>query len=235
MDTFEQSVEAIGALDDGLRRRKYLFIRERGRPVGRDEAAEAVGISRKLAAFHLDKLVDKGLLTADYARLSGRQGPGAGRPSKVYVPTETEMNVSIPSRSYDVGGKLLLKALEAPGSGAARKALARAAQEEGRELGGEVRSEKKLRSPAAARTTKATEQFLYERGYEPYRDENGSLRLRNCPFHALAEESRELVCGMNRAFLGGLLEGLGDESANAVLDPQPGQCCVRIDQGGVRT
>jgi hypothetical protein len=101
MQSFEHALEAVGTLADDLRRRMYLFIRDRGRPVSRDEAAEAVGISRKLAAFHLDKLIEKGLLKAHYRRLSGRSGPGAGRPSKVYEPAEVQVAVSIPSRSYD--------------------------------------------------------------------------------------------------------------------------------------
>jgi predicted ArsR family transcriptional regulator len=107
MESFEHDLEAVGTLADDLRRRMYLFIRDRGRPVSRDEAAEAVGISRKLAAFHLDKLIEKGLLKAHYTRLSGRSGPGAGRPSKVYEPAEVEVAVSIPSRSYDFAGRIL--------------------------------------------------------------------------------------------------------------------------------
>ncbi|MDQ3954797.1 MAG: transcriptional regulator [Actinomycetota bacterium] len=232
MESFEHSLEAVGMLADDLRRHMFLFIREAGRPVGRDEAAEEAGISRKLAAFHLDRLVEKGLLKAHYVRLSGRRGPGAGRPSKVYEPTETEMAVSIPSRSYDVVGKLLLRALEDQGRGRfARESVRRAAREEGRELGEQVRRDKRLRSPGARKVLDVAREVLYDRGYEPYRDERGALRLRNCPFHTLAQQSAELVCGMNEAFIGGFLEGLGSKSVSAQLDPRSGQCCVRIDAG----
>lgn len=231
MESFEHLLEAVGMLADDLRRGMYLFIRERARPVSRDEAAEAVGISRKLAAFHLDKLVEKGLLKAHYARLSGRVGPGAGRPSKVYEPTQTEMTVSIPSRSYDFAGRLLVKALERPSNSVSpREALRKTAYEEGFQVGREVRREQNLRSPGSKKTMQVAQQVLYDRGYEPYREEDGALRLRNCPFHVLAQESVELVCGMNQAFIAGVLEGLGNRSMSTELDPLPGQCCVRVKQ-----
>ena len=232
MDSFEHSLEAVGMLADDLRRQMYLFIRERGTPVGRDEAADAVGISRKLAAFHLDKLVETGLLKAHYVRLSGRRGPGAGRPSKVYEPDETDLTVSIPSRSYDVAGRILLKALESKGR-RSRDSIRAAAHQEGQELGRQVRRDKRLRSPGPRKAMEVAQEVLYDRGYEPYRDEHGAMRLRNCPFHSLAQQSVELVCGMNQAFIAGFLEGMGSKAMGAELDPHPGQCCVRIDAGEV--
>ena len=71
------------------------------------------------------------------------------------------------------------------------------------------------------------EPLLRERGYEPREAGSGDIRLANCPFHALVEDHRELVCGMNLALADGLLDGLGGDEL-ARLDPQPGQCCVAI-------
>lgn len=226
MDSFERTLEAIGTLADDNRRGMYLFIREQGRPVGRDEAAEAVGISRKLAAFHLDKLVEKGLLKAHYMHLSEKRGPGAGRPSKVYEPTESEMAVTIPSRSYDFAAKILIDAMRTAGPW--RTTVPEIAREEGFELGRKVRRERRLRAPGDKRTLELSREVLYERGYEPYRDHQGGIRLRNCPFHELAQQSVEIVCGLNQAFIDGFLKGLGNESVMAVLDPQPGKCCVHL-------
>lgn len=226
MDRFEVAVETIGMLADDLRRQMYLFIREQGRPVGRDEAAEAVGISRNLAAFHLDKLAAKGLLSAHYVRLSGKRGPGAGRPAKVYEPTTSEVSVAIPARSYDFAGRILLEALQRPAPSHA--AVRDTAWEEGVALGRSVRCEKGLRAVDDENLTNVAKEVLFERGYEPYRDEDGALRLRNCPFHVLARQSVELVCGMNHAFIAGFLEGLGNKTMNAELDPRTQQCCVRI-------
>jgi len=228
MDSFEHAVEALGTLADDHRRRMYLFIREQGRPVGRDEAAQSVGISRKLAAFHLDKLVERGLLQANYMHLSEKRGPGAGRPSKVYEPTEDEVSVSIPSRSYDFVAKILVKAMQH--SGPWNATVPEAAREEGFQLGRKVRRDKRLRSPGTTRTLELSQEVLFERGYEPYRDRQDDVRLRNCPFHELAQQSVEIVCGLNQAFIDGFLKGLGNESVTAVLDPQPGQCCVRLQQ-----
>jgi len=232
MESFEHALGTVGALADDLRRQMYLFIREQGRPVSRDEAAEAVGISRKLAAFHLDKLTEKGLLKAHYRRLSGRTGPGAGRPSKVYEPAEVEVAVSIPSRSYDFVGSLLVSALERSPS-RARAEVRTASWDEGRSLGERVRREKRLRSSSPKKLLAIAHEVLYERGYEPYLDDTGTLRLRNCPFHALAQQSREIVCSLNHAFISGLLSGLDDNHLDAALEPQPGQCCVRIQSGAV--
>ena len=233
MDSFEHAVEALGTLADDHRRRMYLFIRDKGRPVGRDEAAATVGISRKLAAFHLDKLVEKGLLKAHYMRLSEKRGPGAGRPSKVYEPTEYETSVSIPSRSYEFAAKILIEAMRHNGPWNAT--VPEAAREEGFALGRKVRSDKRLRSPGDKKTLELTQEVLYDRGYEPYRDHQGDVRLRNCPFHELAQQSVEIVCGLNQAFIDGFLKGLGSESVTAVLDPQPGKCCVRLQQSGAVT
>jgi predicted ArsR family transcriptional regulator len=226
VESFEHALDVVGALADDLRRQMYLFIREQGRPVSRDDAAEAVGISRKLAAFHLDKLTEKGLLEAHYRRLSGRSGPGAGRPSKVYETSQLEVAVSIPSRSYEFVGSLLVSALTR--SSSARTAAHAAAWEKGRSLGQEVRRERRLRSASPKKLTAVTRDVLLERGYEPYADETGALRLRNCPFHALAQQSKEIVCNLNRAFISGLLSGLDGNQLDAALDPRPGECCVRV-------
>jgi predicted ArsR family transcriptional regulator len=231
MESFEHALEAVGTLADDLRRRMYLFIREQARPVSRDEAAEAVGISRKLAAFHLDKLIEKGLLKAHYARLTGRSGPGAGRPSKVYEPTEVEVAVSIPSRSYDLAGRILVSALERS-SAKSRDAVRRAAWDEGLALGKQARREKGLRSVSSKKALEVMRELLYERGYEPFVDDSGEMQLRNCPFHTLAQQSVEIVCGLNQAFISGVLSGIGSNELNAALDPQPGQCCVRVQSSG---
>jgi predicted ArsR family transcriptional regulator len=232
MRSFEHAIETVGTLADDLRRRMYLFIRSKRRPVGRDEAAEAVGISRKLAAFHLDKLVEKGLLKAHYTRLSGRAGPGAGRPSKVYEPADIDVAVSIPSRSYDFAGHILVDAL-AGSTARSRDAVRVSAREQGVAFGRQVKRERRLRNISPKKALSVAHDVLYYRGYEPYVDEQGSLRLRNCPFHALARQSVEIVCGLNQAFIAGLLSGLGSDEVSATLDPQPGECCVRVAARGV--
>lgn len=227
MDDFERRLESTGALADEHRRALYLFVRGQRRPVGRDEAAQAVGISRKLAAFHLDRLVEKGLLTPRYERLTGRSGPGAGRPAKLYEPTADDVSVSIPYRSYEVVGDVLLDALESAHSPETRAAIRDAAFRRGEEVGRNHRPSRGRRGTSKKAALKAAHEILASRGYEPYADERG-LRLHNCPFHALAQRSPELVCGINQAFMEGLLTGIGMSRLQAVLDPRPGECCVHL-------
>lgn len=220
---------AAAALEDDLRRSLYLFVRSARRPVSREEAAASAGISRKLAAFHLDKLVERGLLRFEYGRPSGRSGPGAGRTSKLYEPSDAQIELSIPERHYDFVGGLLLRAVRDESAGeTARDAARRVAHEEGLSVGGKVRRELRIHPPGRERALSITEDILRESGYEPYRQEGGGIRLHNCPFHVLAREAPDVVCAMNRAFIDGLVRGLGNETLEVALEPTPGECCVVV-------
>jgi predicted ArsR family transcriptional regulator len=214
------AVGALSALDDPVRRRLYDYVCERDARTGRDEAAAGVGISRTLAAYHLDKLAAEGLLSVAYERRSGRSGPGAGRPAKLYTRTDRELAVTVPPRDYGLAARLLADAVAADAGGTTGRAVSDAAARLGRQLAREAPD------PAPA-----VEELLRVRGYEPYRDADGILRLRNCPFHAAAQRHPEVVCTMNRALLGGLLAGLGGDDDDAVLDPAAGRCCVAVDPG----
>ena len=222
----------VAVLEDDLRRRMYLYIRGRGEPVSRDEAAAQVGISRKLAAFHLDKLVERGLLNAHYARLPGRSGAGAGRSSKLYEPSELEVDISIPERRYDIVGEIMVEALQSDATESPRQAATRVAREKGLHLGEKVKARLRLRPPGTERALAVAEETLTGYGYEPYRDESGAISLRNCPFHTLSRQAPELVCGLNREFIDGLLRGLGNESVEASLEPKAGECCVKLRPKG---
>jgi predicted ArsR family transcriptional regulator len=214
---------SLSSLDDPLRRRLYEVVTSQPGPVGRDEAASAAGIGRALAVYHLDKLVESGLLTASYQRPPGRSGPGAGRPAKLYARSDREFAVTVPPREYELAARLLVQAVEADPSDRSRTALAEAARRLGAELGRAFR-------PAEA--GRDVEGVLAQQGYEPCRGGDGVIRLRNCPFHQLAEQHRAVVCGMNLALVEGLVAGLGAGGWRPALDPRPGHCCVVI--GGDR-
>jgi predicted ArsR family transcriptional regulator len=223
-----KSVRAVAALDDDTRQRIFAFVRAEGRPVTREEVAAEVGISRKLAAFHLDKLLERGLLQAHYARPPGRSGPGSGRTSKMYEPSDLQVEVSIPERRYDLVGELFVDAVEEqrPGESAKTAAL-RVAHERGASLGEEIRRAEVPRRPGPERTLSVAAKVLDEYGFEPFRD-GADLALRNCPFQSLARRAPDLVCEMNRAFLDGFIEGLGNASVEAALTRTPGRCCVTL-------
>jgi predicted ArsR family transcriptional regulator len=220
-------VESVAVLADEQRRRMYGFARRARRPVTREEAAADAGISAKLAAFHLDKLVSAGLLRARYENPGGIRK--VGRKPKVYEPTGTDIRVSIPERRPDVIAEILIDAVlaEEPGEGA-RAAALRTARGRGAELGACRRDRTRPGRLGPERSITASEAMLEEHGFEPDRHSPTGLRLLNCPFHALAARSPELVCGINHAFLAGYLEGLEASGVEAVLAPGPGRCCVEL-------
>jgi predicted ArsR family transcriptional regulator len=229
----QRDASAVAALDDELRRRMYLFIRASGRPVSREEVAADAGVSRKLAAFHLDKLVDRGLLEASYARPPGRGGRGAGRSAKYYRPSEREFDVTIPERTYDVIGSILIGAIEEQRPGErVEDAARRVARGVGEGVGRAERERVRLPAPGAERAMSVATEVLSSCGYEPYTDDDGSVRVRNCPFHALAEQDRDLVCGLNRELVEGIVAGLGNETVDVALDRRPDECCVRLSAPG---
>lgn len=199
----------------------------------RERVAQQVGISRKLAAFHLDKLVQKGLLDHHYARPPGRGGPGAGRPAKVYEPSAMTIEISVPQRRYELAGRILLDGVIGGVEGdSAKDSTNAAAAAYGKDLGKEVSSGRGFHHPGPERTLAAAEEILAEQGFEPFQESPEVMALRNCPFHALAARSPEVVCGMNRSFIEGIVRGLGNESVQAVLAPEPGHCCVKLCSPG---
>jgi predicted ArsR family transcriptional regulator len=226
---FEERIAGVASLAEPQRRALYRFVVERGEAVSKDEAATAIGVARSVAAFHLERLVADGLLTTEFRRLSGRQGPGAGRPAKLYRRAEREVSVSLPARQYDLAAGLLAAAVDdATRTGVpVGDALTRIAHERGHDLGDRVRDEAGKR-PSRGALVDATIAVLAEQGYEP-RVANDEVVLANCPFHALVDEQRELVCGMNHDYLCGMADAVGDDLLRARLAPAEGVCCVRLD------
>lgn len=221
------TLSAVAVLADDLRRRMYTFIRQAGRPVSRDEAAAAAGISRKLAAFHLDKMVDAGLLQASYARpVSLRR---AGRTPKLYAPAGTEVQISIPPREHALLAAILIDAVitQAPEEDS-HQAVLRVAARSGRQAGlsGQARARPGRLGTERALTLACD--ALERHGFEPVRAAPTCVWLRNCPFQPLAARAPDLVCGINQAFWAGYLDGLGAATTSAVLAPRPGACCVEL-------
>jgi predicted ArsR family transcriptional regulator len=213
----------ISVLDEPARRALYLYVSRQPEPVGREEAADAAGTTRENAAFHLDKLVEAGLLETSFRRLGEKTGPGAGRPSKLYRRSALQLQVAVPARRYEFAAELFVRALEAEGGRDARRSVAAAAREFGASLGAAARAR-----PGRASVFRKTLDVLEEQGFEPSEKPRGVVRLRNCPFDALARAHRDLVCGMNLAFMEGVVAGLHGTGIQATFDPQPGLCCVTL-------
>jgi predicted ArsR family transcriptional regulator len=227
-DDFDERITGVASLAEPQRRALYRFVVSRSDAVGKDEAAAAMGVARSVAAFHLDRLVADGLLTTEFRRLTGRRGPGAGRPAKLYRRAPGELTVSLPARRYDLAARLLAAAVrQATDTGTpVANALTRVANEQGHHLGERARA-KAGKRPGRSALLDAALAVLEDQGYEP-RPDGDEIVLANCPFHALVDEQRELVCGMNHDLLCGLADAVGDDVLTAHIEPSEGYCCVRL-------
>lgn len=228
-----EQLEAVELLGEPVRRALYLHVLRQPAEVSRDQAAAAVNVSRELAAFHLDKLVGARLLEPVFRRLSGRSGPGAGRPAKLYRRAAGQIEISLPQREYQLAARIFARALGLEGGEAEEEGLNRAAADLGLEIGREARLQA---GPGASQSRLQGEllQLLETHGYTPFVNA-GTLWLRNCPFHALAEDYRAPVCGMNLAFLEGMRAGAGVTLMRPELEPREGFCCVSFSFPGPAT
>jgi len=220
------SIAAVAALEDGVRHALYRCVRDARRPITREEAAAVVGISRKLAAFHLDKLVTVGLLQARY-----QSGGRIGRAPKVYELSGDDVSVCVPARRPALLAEILLDTvLSARTSERPDRAAHRVARDYGERLGAAERERVRPGRLGAERALALAGSVCEQYGFEPGPSDTdaGAVRLRNCPFHPLAARAPELVCGVNRQFLAGLLDGLGARGVDAVVEPRPGECCVEL-------
>jgi predicted ArsR family transcriptional regulator len=199
--------------------------------VSRDEAAAAANVSRQLAVFHLERLLADGLLEVSFRRVSGRSGPGAGRPSKLYRRSSKQFAVSLPPRNYELAARLLVEALATSPS---PTGLASVARDFGSSLGQRVREEVGPRA-SRRRTRTCAIEALSDHGFEPRESGGGDIRLGNCPFDGLSNQFPDLVCEMNLAMMQGFAQALPRAELSPALDPQPHQCCVVFRPGGERS
>lgn len=217
---------ALAALNEPARGRIYRYVAKQRAAVSREGVAKALGVPRSVAVFHLEKLAELGLLEFEYRRPLGRGGPGAGRPAKMYRRASGEIVLSVPERHYDLAAQLLARAVEdaADGSVPVADALRAVAREHGRSVGARLIP---LRGRSRRPLIEQLADLLSAQGYEPH-VEDTAITLRNCPFHALTAEHRDLVCGMNLELIKGVVETGGLPESAVRHDPAPGQCCVSL-------
>jgi predicted ArsR family transcriptional regulator len=222
---------SIATLGEPTRRALYEFVAVAGDWVSRDEAADALSLERGTAAHHLDRLASDGLLEVDYQRRTGRQGPGAGRPAKLYRRARREFDVTLPPRDYALAGQMLAEAAERSRTDGTRitEALDDVARAEGRRLGEEIESRlRRGRTRSSAGKRRVVLEALEAHGFEPRPSDDGTVVMRNCPFHQLAQGHTDLICGMNLCMMESAMENVDGAGLEARLEPEEGQCCVRL-------
>jgi predicted ArsR family transcriptional regulator len=208
------------SLGDPVRRRLYEAVAASGGEMSRDEVAKATGTARALVAYHLDRLVKDGLLAARFERQTGRTGPGAGRPAKLYSRPKSTVRISVPARDHELAARVLLEA-EARRLGENLDPLL---EQTAREAGTDLAKEELDQQGIAGRD--ALQKLLMDRGYEPQTESDGTVWLRNCVFDELVDRQRDVVCGMNLAVMRGILEAVPNTNLEARLAPASGRCCV---------
>lgn len=221
----EQEIERLaGALGDPTRRRVFFAVREASVPQTKDDVAERVGIDRRLAGFHLDKLVEQGFLDADF-RKREKGGPGAGRPPKVYSLAATEAAVTLPERHYDVLAQLLLEAMSSPGD--PDDQLERVGFAFGQSLArDQIESGESVFTPtqAIAEVVRILTRFGFAAQTEDPGAATPTIMACSCPFEEMAFHDPVRVCGLDRSIWKGVLSvyapgtTLGNTAARAEGD-----------------
>ncbi|HEV7199273.1 MAG TPA: helix-turn-helix domain-containing protein [Candidatus Limnocylindria bacterium] len=216
----EHDIDRVGLLAEPVRRQLYELVASTPEAVSRDHAASALDIGRPLAAFHLDRLVEGGLLEVEYRRRSGRSGPGAGRPAKFYRrAADRQVDISLPARRYRLAAEILADGLDRAAEPAAMDGVRDAARATGRRLAHDAIGSQPPRA--------ALMQVLTDGGFEPF-EEQGVIRLRNCPFDALVQDHRDLTCGLNLTLLESVAAELPGTGLTPVRRPRDGLCCVEF-------
>ena len=225
VQNFDRNVTRIGVLADPVRRELYRFVCSQDQPVTRDEAAEAVGVARHKAKFHLDRLEAGGLLEADYVRLTGRTGPGVGRPSKRYRRGTSEVGVTLPARDYELAGHIMADAISE--SARTGRSIFDALNSVAAARGAAIATISTDHPSEADAALDLAVRILADRGYEPRRTDHNVIMV-NCPFQRLAVGHTELVCRLNHALLEGFVDSVAAELLEARLDPDANRCCVTL-------
>ena len=225
MQGFDRNVTGIGVLADPVRRELYRFVCSEAQPVTRDQAAEAVGVARHKAKFHLDRLEAEGLLQADYVRLTGRTGPGAGRPAKRYRRGRSEFAITIPARDYELAGHIMADAISE--SGRTGTPVFDALNNAAAAHGAAIAAISPDHPSGSAAALDLAVRILTEQGYEP-RQIDRIVIMANCPFHRLAVGHTELVCRLNHSLLSGFVDSVAPDLLEARLEPGANRCCVTL-------
>lgn len=185
------------------RRAIYRHLRGSQVPRSATEVAGVFGVHRTVARAHLERLTDLGLVET-----GTRRRAGGGRPAKTYAITPERLEFMVPPRRYERLARLLLRTLGAAAdTEAAREAAVKLGYSFGEEtavaLAGEV-------SGLSPKTTPIDViAWMDAAGYDATLGGNGDgtavIEVRNCVYRELADEYPDVVCGLDKGMLCGML------------------------------
>jgi len=210
---------------DGIGRRKLraalLYVRGSRTPVSADDAAAALGVHRSVARNWLERLFRAGLLETSFARRSGRSGPGAGRPAKLYAAAPEQQALEFPPRRFPTLVARLLD--EIPASGR-EQALRRAGEGFGRDLALAAGLEPTARlEDALEHVCAAVRSLGFQAALDRVEGDTAVISTPTCPLRPLVVERLD-AAHIDRGMWAGLIEhGLHGACAEAV-DCETGSC-----------
>lgn len=226
MTTMHSEPEARGDVPaHGLgatRARVLTLLQDADEPLTAAVAGERLGLHVNSVRFHLDALVDGGLVVR---HREDRTAPG--RPKVLYAATDSAARPA--SRSYRLLAEILTTLL-----GDALPDPARSATEAGRVWGRYLTpAVQPFHHPGETESLDTLVESLDRLGFDSQVvNEPDSLRLEvsHCPFLEVAETHHEVVCSVHHGLIGGILEQIGAPLDAGQLEPlvEPSRCIAHL-------
>jgi predicted ArsR family transcriptional regulator len=186
------------------------------------ELAELVGLAPNTVRLHLDQLVDAALVARARAEPTGR-----GRPREVYTAVA---GADVTEGAYRELARLLAETLASVGPAAEPAAMAT-----GRTWGSELVAQSGDDDVAAASNERERVVALMDDlGFEPrLAQDEGAVEMHHCPFHQVAAQHSDVVCGLHLGLMQGALSQLGSSVHATRLEPfvTPGVCLAHLGAG----
>lgn len=197
-------------------------VRTHSEPMTVADLAAAVGLHVNTVRFHLERLIDEGLVEQ-----AGQDRSSGGRPRLTYRALEGEGDVR-DHRDYQLLAEILAGSISESVPDAAATSL-----EAGRAWGHYLAdAPKPHRSSTAQEGLAELLRVLAHIGFEPRvtGEQGRTLELHHCPFREVAEAHREVACSVHLGLMQGLLAGMRAPLTAERLEPfvGPHLCLARL-------
>lgn len=207
-------MEPLDAIGGRKLREALLYVRGSRRGVTADDAATELGVHRSVARSRLERLAEAGLVRTSFERRSGRTGPGAGRPAKLYSAAPEDEPLELPARRFPALVARLLDAIPTEGR---EQALRCAGEDFGRELARAARLRPKARPEDALEALcRAVRSLGFHAALDRIEGDTAVISTLTCPLRPLVAQRPEAAL-IDRGMWSGLVErGMRGVLAEAV-------------------